>query len=74
MNNIIVKPNQTLFDIVLMACGTMEGAMEIAGANGLSISDSVSVGQSINIPDGVVANSKILSSIKESKIVFGTKG
>ncbi len=74
MNNIIVKPNQTLFDIVLMACGTMEGAMEIAEANGLGISDSVSVGQSINIPDRVVANSKILSSIKESKIVFGTKG
>lgn len=42
---------QTLFDIALQYCGGIDAAFEIAAINGLSISDTLSVGMLLRIPE-----------------------
>ncbi len=73
MTTVTVQSGQTFFDIVLMACGTMQGCMAIAAANDLSISDEVTPGQEIVIPDGVAADFAVLKYYKDHKIIVGTK-
>lgn len=44
------QENQTLFDIALQECGSVESAFAIARANGKSITDIIDVGEEITIP------------------------
>lgn len=46
-----VKERQTLLDIALMTAGTVAAAIEIAEANGLSLTDELSDGQELEIPE-----------------------
>lgn len=45
MGTIIVKDRQTLLDIALQTSGSMEAVMDLALANGLSITDELSDGR-----------------------------
>ena len=73
MNTIIVKPNQTLLDVIIMSCGTIECAMDFAAVNGRSISDVVTVGQTLTVPEEIIADKAALKYISDNKIVLGTK-
>lgn len=48
---ITVKERQTLLDIALMTAGTVAAAIEIAEANGLSLTDELSDGQELEVPE-----------------------
>lgn len=63
-----VLDNQSLFDIALMHCGKAELAYDIAIANGISVTDSVSVGSEITIPDGLKVNNDIVQFYKQNGV------
>ena len=74
MNTIKVGVGQTIFDVVLQACGTLEGLGQVLAANDLSVSDAVAVGQVIIIPDGVTVDTGVLAVVGNDGIEFGTAG
>jgi len=51
MKEITVLNNQSLFDISVQEYGTIEGVFEIALANGLSVTDTLTAGQKLIIPE-----------------------
>lgn len=46
-----VKDNQTLYDFTLQHCGSMEALVEVARLNGLSVTDEITPGQSLQVPE-----------------------
>lgn len=50
----IVLHNQSLLDFAIQHTGNAQNAFEIAMANGISISDDISSGSNLIIPDSVV--------------------
>lgn len=74
MKKIALKPNQSCLDMVLMACGTMEAAMQVMAANTTSITHPTAVGDEYTIPDGVLTDTTTLSYLQQNKVVIGTKG
>lgn len=46
-----VKDGQTLLDIAVMTTGRVEAAMEIAAANGLSVTAELSEGQELEVAE-----------------------
>ena len=75
----IVGAGQTIYDVVLMATGTLESLMEIMAANDLSVSDEVTVGQVVRIPTfdklkATSVDSGVLGAMASGGVVLGTKG
>ena len=50
----IILHNQSLLDFAIQHTGNAQNAFEIAMANGISISDDISSGSNLIIPDSVV--------------------
>lgn len=48
---ITVKDRQTLEDISVQYCGTLEAVVELAAMNGLSVTAALSDGQILEVPD-----------------------
>lgn len=75
---ITVKPNQSMLDIVLMGCGTLEGGMQMMLANnGRSISDIPNVGDEVNLDIKAVKpgyDAGVLQYLQQQKMVIGTAG
>ena len=46
-----VTSRQSLFDIALQHCGIMEAAFDIAQANGISLTDDLTTGQTLTLPE-----------------------
>jgi len=46
-----VLNGQSLFDIAIQHCGDTKAAFAIAEMNGLSVTDQLTVGQDVEIPD-----------------------
>lgn len=61
---------QTLFDIALQECGSIDAAFEIASLNDVSISDIPASGMSLNIPE--VKNMKTVKYYKNNGIIPAT--
>lgn len=59
-------------DLVLMACGTLDGAMAFCRANGVSISTVPMPGAEYIVPDGIARNKVILRELQQNGIVIGT--
>ncbi len=72
MKLITVLPGQTLFDVIIMACGTMEGSMAFTRANGLSISDVVAVGTELVRPEVIATDNVVMKYLSGNKILIGT--
>ncbi|HBL74253.1 MAG: hypothetical protein A2W90_18035 [Bacteroidetes bacterium GWF2_42_66] len=49
--NIRVSVNQSLFDIALQSCGSVEAVFGIAELNGLAITDALAPGQELLVPE-----------------------
>jgi hypothetical protein len=83
---ITVKPNQSIADVILMACGTLEGGMAFCALNNISISDIPVVGTVYSVPAfngnpaGLLqagadeADSGVLEYLVQNEIVIGTLG
>ena len=46
-----VLENQSLFDLAIQACGSIEAVFGIAGLNGLSITDALMIGSLLELAD-----------------------
>ena len=53
--------NQSILDIAIQHTGTVENSFDIAIANGLSISDALSAGLSLDVPEGLQKNTDVYS-------------
>jgi len=54
-----VLSGQTLFDIAIQSCGSIEAAFELAVLNGLNLTDELVPGQELALPE--VVNSGIVT-------------
>ena len=50
MNRIQAKDRQTLLDVQLMACGTLDGVIDTCALNDMSLTDNLEDGQEIEVP------------------------
>ncbi|HAO07179.1 MAG TPA: hypothetical protein DCQ50_09340 [Chryseobacterium sp.] len=57
----IVLTHQTILDIAIQYTGTVENCFAIAVANGLSVSDVLSAGLPLEIPEDVFKNTDVLN-------------
>ena len=74
MNVITVKPNQSLADVVIMACGTMEGGMQLMMVNNQSISDTATTGQQYEFDATLItSDAGALQYLQQNGITVGTK-
>ena len=69
-----VRPRQTLYDAVIQATGTLEALVAVAEANDLAVSDAVTAGQVLVIPDNVVTNVAVAQWLSANKVTVGTLG
>ena len=50
---VTVRPNQSLFDIAIQEYGRAEAAFAVAKENDLSITEDLTTGQILNLPEGI---------------------
>src|ERR1043165_9626948 len=72
MPNVTAKPNQSMQDLVIMACGTLDGAMAFCRANNVSISDVPVPGNEYVIPADIVFDEEVLTGLWHKGIEIGT--
>ncbi len=51
MKTAVITENQTIFDIAMQYCGDADSALTTAIANGLSLTASLTPGQSLTLPE-----------------------
>jgi len=74
MSTVIILNNQTLLDIAIQEYGTIESVFELAMANNLSITDMLSAGQKLVLPEvsiigvPISKNVEILNYYKKNDI------
>ena len=73
MKTTSIQPNQSLLDMALMACGTLEGAMHIMAANEESITADVAPGVMYIIPSDVPSDNYSLQYLQQNNIIIGTR-
>lgn len=71
---ISIKPNQTFLDAVLMQCGTVEAAMQLAHANDRAITDDIVVDETLHLPGTITEDIVAKNYLQQSGITIGTKG
>lgn len=67
-----VLHQQSLFDFVLQHCGTLASALLIASANGISVTDVLTPGMFLTIPDDAVLNMEIVTFFEQKNYVLAT--
>jgi hypothetical protein len=70
--SVVVLYNQSILDVALQHTGTVENCFAIAVANGFSVSDILSAGSSIEIPEDIQKNSDVLNEYNAKKITPAT--
>lgn len=69
MQNITVSEGQTLIDIAAQYCGDATVAFAIAEMNELSLTDDLTIGQSLVVPDVDAEHIDIVNEIKDSGVI-----
>lgn len=72
MKTAIIQQNQTVLDMIVMACGTLEGAMQVMAANNTSLSDTTYTGTVYAVPDTVSVDKQVLDYLQQNDIHIGT--
>lgn len=67
MAKVIVLEGQSLFDLAVQACGSIEAAFAIAELNGLAITDELEVGSTLIVPGSIA------KQISDYYLVHGIK-
>ncbi len=70
----IAKPNQSMLDIIITSCGTLEGGMQLMTTNNTGITDVPVVGQSFIIPGDANTDAATLLYLQQNNTVIGTAG
>lgn len=68
----IVRQGQNLLDIALQSTGNADTALDIALANGLCLSDDLTVGQPIDIVDTLAVNENVRNIYRTQTIYPAT--
>ena len=74
MNTIIAKPNQSLLDVILTALGSLEYGMQFVYENEISLTTTVETGDSFVQPEDLIGDNDVISYLKKTGSVLGTKG
>lgn len=61
MSSVSALKYQTLFDVVIQATGTLDGALAIAAANNLSVTSPIESGTDIEIPADITRDKAVVS-------------
>ena len=71
-----VTPNQSLLDVILQGCGTLEAGMQVAADNGLPLSYMPAVDSEVLKTDaaGKMQNAGVLKYLVRNGILIGTSG
>jgi len=75
-NTAIIEPGQSLLDIAVQHCGSVEAVLTIALANGLSVTEAVAVGavvSTIEAANRAVANLFAVNGIKPATAITQTE-
>lgn len=73
MKTVVAKDSQTLVDVVLTHCGTIEALMEVAIYNRIPADSDINVGDIVVIPDGTPIVAKVVEYFADNKIDVSTK-
>jgi len=70
-----VQPNQSLLDVILQGCGSIQAGMQVAADNGMALSYMPAIGSEIVISAAAltIADPGTLQYIQQNGVVFGTK-
>lgn len=60
--------NQSILDVALQHTGDVQNSFEIAVSNGIPVSDVLTPGDPVEIPEDIVKNANILNEYKAKKI------
>ena len=74
MNTIIAKPNQSLLDVILTVLGSLEYGMQFVYENDISMTATIETGDSFVQPEDLLGDNDVISYLKNTGIVLGTKG
>jgi hypothetical protein len=76
MGIIVVMPNQSMLDVIVQGCGSLEGGMQFCIGNGVAISDYPDIGASYKIDEQTLAagDKSVLQYLAEKGMVIGTLG
>jgi hypothetical protein len=66
MSSVIVQPGQTIIDLAIQYCGSVEVANELAQLNDKSITDELQVGETLLVPE--VFNKRVRQVVVEQSI------
>ncbi len=67
---IIQYTNQTIFDVAVVECGTIESAFAMAALNEISITDSIEIGTDLKLTDKV--SNQVVEYCKKNNITPAT--
>lgn len=73
MKTVIAKDSQTLVDLVLTHCGTIEALAMVAIYNNLPADTDLTVGTEVIIPEGTPTAAKVVEYFLDNKIDLSTK-
>lgn len=59
MSDYLTKAGQGFYDIAIAATGVADNAVEIAAANGMSVTDAIPTGVAIVVPDNLARDVRV---------------
>ena len=68
MKTVIVRNNQSLFDIAIQEYGTVESVFDLAMANGLGITGILTAGQVLKAPESEYINAEVVAYYKKNDL------
>jgi hypothetical protein len=72
MRSIVVKDNQSLFDICLQLYGTINAIVAFSLSNNMALTDTITAGEELNTPEGMEIETKVLKYYQANKITPAT--
>jgi len=72
----IAQPNQSMYDVIIMATGSEEAGMQFCFDNAVSLTDTPTVGAEYIVSDAalLLGDAIVLNYLKSNNIVLGTLG
>ncbi len=72
MREILVSEGQSLLDVSLWLLGGTEALYILADANGLAITDDLTAGQVLKVPDDLAVNPDLVAFLKAKNVAVNT--
>jgi hypothetical protein len=76
MKTVVAQPGQSLYDLIIQGCGSMEAGWQFCIDNGLGFSDRPVIGNSYVVSAAALAlgNAGVLQYLGQNGILIGTDG